>query len=62
MLDGRTSSAYQRIETEERKRETETLKELKTLTEPSDADAQFSLGRRYVVGAGVPQDDAEAVK
>jgi len=32
------------------------------LAEQGDAAAQYNLGNMYVKGAGVPQDDAEAVK
>ena len=35
---------------------------LRTDAEQGDADAQFSLGVRYDIGLGVPQDDAEAVR
>jgi TPR repeat protein len=60
MPDERTSSEYQRIETE--RREMETLKQLRPPAGRSDARAQFNLGRRYAVGEGVVQDHAEAVK
>ncbi len=61
MPDDHTSSAYQQIKTEERKREIETPRELRPLADPSDAKAQFNLGKRYVVGEDIAQDDAEAV-
>lgn len=37
------------------------LEDLRRLAEQGDADAQWSLGVRYHTGAGVPQDDAQAV-
>ncbi len=37
------------------------LNELRVLAERGDAEAQSGLGYRYLVGRGVPHDDAEAV-
>ena len=37
------------------------LADLRASAEAGDAEAQFILGSFYVTGAGVPQDDAEAV-
>jgi hypothetical protein len=38
------------------------IKVLMELAAGGDAGAQFSLGFRYDIGAGVPRDDEEAVK
>ncbi len=38
------------------------IRELRSLTEQGDADAQFNLGLMYANGQRVPQDDAEALK
>ena len=35
---------------------------LRVLAEQGDAEAQYSLGSDYLIGRGVPQDDAEAVR
>jgi uncharacterized protein len=37
------------------------LKLLRPLAERGDTNAQYSIGRMYAKGAGVPKDDAEAV-
>ena len=42
--------------------EQRTLDELRVLAEKGDAAAQTTLGLRYMLGDGVPQDDAEAVR
>jgi len=36
--------------------------ETKLLAEQGDADAQYNLGLMYLLGDGVPENDAEAVK
>lgn len=38
------------------------LEELKVAAEQGDAIAQFTVGGKYELGRGVPEDDAEAVK
>ena len=38
------------------------LRQLRTVADEGDADAQFSLGLSYAKGEGVPQDFAEAVR
>jgi TPR repeat protein len=38
------------------------LKLLRPMAERGDTNAQYSIGRMYVKGQGVPKDDAEAVK
>lgn len=40
----------------------EGLQELETQAERGDAEAQYNLGRAYLLGEGVPKDAAEAVK
>ncbi len=38
------------------------LRELRSLADQGDADAQFNLGLMYARGQGVPQDHAQAMK
>ena len=38
------------------------LREFRALAEQGSAKAQWGLGAMYILGRGVPQDDAEAVK
>ena len=53
------SAEYQRIDDEVLELEP---KQLRSLADPSDAKAQFNLGKRYTVGESLPQNDVEAVK
>ena len=50
------------IDSRESIQEKQELESIKQRAEQGDAEAQYRLGSRYVLGYGVPEDDAEAAK